>query len=368
MDIVLLDNEKKRAWNDFCLESDDAWFWHTADWMDYVIHYRPEYKPSQMSFFVKEDNKFIAACPLVSEEHDGIKEFSFSGFGSPVPALLNGLPARGRKKTQDFIFEYIDSQVKSMGIKKASFRFSPLAPGFIGMKLPPANYLLKYGYLDAAFNTQILDISLPIEELKSNVRKGHKSNISNMSGALEVGVFDNASISRQVYDLYCELHHKDAGRVTRPQKTFDLMFDWIKMDKAVLVGAKLKGKEQYAGFAYFMKYKNGAYYGSACSDPDLKELYIAHFILWEAVKWLKQGDTRFLEIGWQYYAPTFHYPATEKECAISKFKRGFGGEQVPQIVAEKYYDAGLFREQYSSKIENYKAFMFNNRRAGLENG
>lgn len=135
------------------------------------------------------------------------------------------------------------------------------------------------------------------------------------------------------------------------------MFDWIKMDKAVLIGAKLKEKNQFVGFAYFMKYKNGAYYGSACSDPDLGGLYIAHFILWEAIEWLKSKNIKFLEIGWQFYGSTFHCSASEKECAISKFKRGFGGEQIPQIVAEKYYDLGLFEMQYLSKIESYKSYL-----------
>jgi hypothetical protein len=362
MEIILLDKTNQGLWDDFCLSSDDAWFWHTTGWMDYVVNYKPEYKPKQLSFLVKEDNKYIAICPVLLEDHDGVKEFSFSGFAMPAPAFLNGLPYRVRKKVQDFVFEYIDSQAKLFEVRKAAFRFSPLAPGSIRAKFPPSNYLLKYGYLDATFNTQIIDLLQPIEELKNNVRNGHTANISKMARVLDIEVFDSGSITRASFDLYCQLHHKDAGRITRPQVTFDLMFDWIKQDKAVLLGAKLKDKDQFVGFAYFMKYKAGAYYGSACSDPDFGQLYIAHFLLWEAVKWLKSKDIKFFELGWQFYGPAFHQDPSEKECAISKFKRGFGGEQVSQIVAEKYYDLEIFQNQYSSRIESYKK-IFNNTQA-----
>ena len=128
MEIILLDKTNEDLWNDFCLGSDNAWFWHTADWMNYVINYKPEYKPRQLSFFVKEDNKFVAICPLMLEEHNGIKEFSFSGFGITAPALLNGLSYKLRKKTQDFIFEYIDCQAKSVGVKKRHLGFLRLPP------------------------------------------------------------------------------------------------------------------------------------------------------------------------------------------------------------------------------------------------
>jgi hypothetical protein len=158
MEIILLDNGNENDWNEFCLKSSDAWFWHTTYWMHYVILYRPEYNPIQMSFFVKEDNKFIAVCPLILENHDSNKEFSFSAFAVPSPAISDEIGNKKQKKVLDFIFEYIDGQAKSQGVKKASFRFSPLADCCLQSKGCPSNYLLKYGYLDATFNTQILDI------------------------------------------------------------------------------------------------------------------------------------------------------------------------------------------------------------------
>lgn len=354
MEIILLDNKNEDDWNEFCQKSSDAWFWHTTYWMNYVVNYRPEYNPTQISFFIKEDNKLIAACPLMLENHDGNKEFSFSAFAIPAPALSDETGSKKQKKVLDFIFDYIDSNAKKLGVKKASFRFSPLADIYAQSKGYPSNYLLRYGYLDATFNTQILDISNDPDLLKSDVRKGHKYDINRASKMLDVHIYDEKSVNPEVFNLYRELHHKDAGRVTRPRITFDMMFDWIKMGKAILVGTTLKGKDQFVGFSHHIVYKNGAYYTSACSDPDYGEMPIAHFILWESIRWLHNSSIKRFEIGWQFYGSEFHYHTSPKEHQISKFKRGFGGEQVSQIVGEKYYDPATFEKEYMKKFENYK--------------
>lgn len=359
MEIILLDNKNENDWNEFCLKSSNSWFWHTTYWMNYVINYRPEYNPIQMSFFVRENNKYIATCPLMLEDHDGIRKFSFSAFAVPSPAMSDEIVNKKQKKVLNFIFEYIDNQVKSLEVKKASFRFSPLADVCVQSKGYPSNYLLKYGYLDATFNTQILDITPDLDQLKSDVRKGHKYDINRASRMLDTYIYDAKTVDRATFDLYCELHYKDAGRVTRPKITFDMMFEWIKMGYAILVGVTLKGKDQFVGFSYHTLYKKGAYYGSACSDPDCGKMPIAHFILWESIRWLRNNGISFFEIGWQFYGSEFHYHTSKKECQISKFKRGFGGKQVPQIVGVKYYDPGFFEKEYMKKMGNYKKYITN---------
>ena len=355
MEVVLLDNKNKHDWNDFCLNSSDAWFWHTTYSMKYVINYRPEDNPVQMSFFVRENNKYIAVCPLILENQDGINKFSCSAFAVPAPAVSDEIGNKKKKKVLDFIFEYIDSQAQLLGVKKASFRFSPLADVCVQSKGYPSNYLLKYGYLDATFNTQILDITPAPDQLKSDLRKGHKYDINRASRMLDAYIYDAKSIDRATFDLYCKLHHTDAGRVTRPQITFDMLYDWIKMGYAILVGVTLKGKDQFVGFSYHSVYKQGAVYGSACSDPDCGKMPIAHFILWESIRWLHNNGIRFFEIGWQFYGSEFHYRTSRKEYQISKFKRGFGGKQMPQIVGEKFYDPDFFEKEYMKKIKKYKA-------------
>ncbi len=354
MEIISFNDTERNLWDNFCLESDDAWFWHTIDWMNYVLEYEPDYRPQQLSFFIKNDNKIVAICPLILETHGNIKKFGFSGFAGPMPALANGLTVKMKDKIYDFIFKHIDEQANCLGVSRTVFRYSPLAKSFTIPNFAQNNHLLKYGYIDISFSTQILNLSMSYKDLKCEVRKGHKYDISRASRLLDIEIFDKDTINREIYNKYCQLHHKDAGRITRPQSTFDMMFDWIKSGCAVLIGARLKEDNSFVGFSYLINYKDASYYTSACKDPVYEDMPIAHFILWEAIKWLKENNFKYFELGWQLYGPMINHKVTDKEYNISKFKRGFGGMPVTQIIAEKYYDKEYFEREYFTRINKYK--------------
>jgi len=357
MEIIKLTDENKNQWDEFCNKSPDSWFWHTIEWMDYTLNYRPDLEPKQMSFFVKENNQIVAICLLMIENYKDRIEFSFGGFAIPAPVFSEGLLPKIKKNTQNTIFEYIDAQAEELCVKKVSFRFSPLAPGFLKQDLPAVNYLAKYGYLDKSFETQIVDLSLPLDVLKNNVRKGHKYDINRSSKVLDVEIVYGETADFNIFKQYREMHGKDAGKYKRAQITYDKMFEWIKKGQAVLLGAKTKESSRFVGFVYFIVYKNGVYYASASKKNDMIDVPVAHFVLWEAVKWAKEKHLKYFEFGWQFYRPSFHYNTSKKELDISIFKRGFGGEPVPQIVSEKYYDAEFFEKEYRTRLENYKSYL-----------
>jgi hypothetical protein len=54
--------------------------------------------------------------------------------------------------------------------------------------------------------------------------------------------------------------------------------------------------------------------------------------MWETVRWLKSQGFYKYELGAQYRGVLPYDESTEKERAISLFKRGFGGKEVPLIV------------------------------------
>ena len=88
-------------------------------------------------------------------------------------------------------------------------------------------------------------------------------------------VFDQTNITEAFFEAYRLLHHKAAGRVTRPLSTFRMMFEWIQRGLAVLSCAMLN--EKPVGFALSSVYKDGAYYSSGCEDPEFNLLNSARF-------------------------------------------------------------------------------------------
>lgn len=351
MEVEMLKKEQYEAWDRFCLLSDQAWFWHTTSWLIYQLNYSEKNNPRSFSFLIKENNRIIAICPLILETIAGHHEFSCgSGFG-PTPACANDLSKRNKEKILKFIFSQIDSLAKENQVKRIRMKFSVLDKSSIEGKNFQFNYLMKYGFLDATINTQIINLVKPIKELKSEVRHGHDADINRADKILTAHIFDKKNISEEIFNCYVELHHLAAGRTTRPKLTFDIMFNLIKSGNAFLAG--VKKDDLFIGFSYFFVYKGNVYYGSSCNHPGHRDLPIAHYLQWRAIEYMNKEGYSIYEIGWQSFSQTLSDFPSEKEINIAKFKRGFGGETAPLFRGEKYYDKNYFLSVYEERIKKY---------------
>ena len=139
----MLKENKYEAWDEFCLASDEAWFWQTADWLNYHLNYRPEINPRSMSFFIKENNKIVAACPLILETVDGRQEFSYGDGYGPTPLCANDLTKKNKEKIIKFIFDQIDYLAKDNQVKRIRMKFPVLDKLSIEDKNWQFNYLMK---------------------------------------------------------------------------------------------------------------------------------------------------------------------------------------------------------------------------------
>jgi hypothetical protein len=167
---------------------------------------------------------------------------------------------------------------------------------------------------------------------------------------LQGRVLDRSNITREAFAEYQRLHQKAAGRVTRPPQTFEMMYEWICEGLAVLACASLDGHE--VGFALVSVYKDGAYYSSGCEDAE-HDLPIGHVLQWAVMRWLKAHGIRYYEIGWQQYGTLLHDFPSQKELAISRFKRGFGGSSVSLFIGEKFYSQTLYMQVARQRMERF---------------
>jgi len=257
MEVIPLSERLYGDWDKFCMQSDDAWFWHTIDWLEYTIHLRPELKSQQKSFMIMNDNILIAICPLILDTiYDNEKNyniFSFDRSYGSLPALKNGLSLKQRDKILKIIFDHIDKTALELNVKSCLLKFSPLTPSYF--KSPHYNFLMKFGFLDTSLNTQILDLSKDLNQIQSEMRKGHRYDIRRGDKVFEVKIFDKSNIKKEIFDQYRILHHKAAGRITRPLSTFEMMYGWILKGNAILCGACYKG--DFVNFALINIYKKG---------------------------------------------------------------------------------------------------------------
>lgn len=134
-------------------------------------------------------------------------------------------------------------------------------------------------------------------------------------------------------------------------ESFDVMYQWVKSGLAILAGAKYQ--DRWVGFIHTNIYKDGAYSGSSANDPEYRHFPISHTIQWAIIQWLGNNGIQRYELGVQQYSPQLHDIPSEKDKAISYFKRGFGGEVVPFYRREKYDSVGFYRTVWAERIEEY---------------
>lgn len=355
--MVTLQPDQYGSWKQFCLASDDAWFWHTSDWLEYTLAYRPERSPQSLSFACVLEGRIVAICPLILETdpQNGVRQLTYGGEATPAPAFANHVTPRHFKTIASAVFEYIDCLAKQHDVKWALFHASPGASALWKNTAPRLYPMTRFGYLDSSLATQVIDLTQDESCLLKNMRKGHLAAIKQAEKLLRGEVLDTTSITDPCFEQYRLLHAKAAGRVTRPLATFQMMLEWIKKGAAILSRASLDGKA--VGFALISIYKGSAYYSSGCEDPEFNHYPIGQFLQWKAMLWMKQHQVRHYEIGLQHFASVPNAMTTEKDKNISLFKRGFGGITVPLWQGEKFYDAEYCRQVLGERVVRFAKTM-----------
>lgn len=353
MEIKKLTSKEYIEWNNFCLNSDNAWFWHTTSWLEYILNFELKREATNFSFFVSEGKTIKAIVPLIREKNKfnekDIWEFSYQNAAIPAPSFDIRLAGTERLSIEKMVFEEIDRLAKNNNIGRSRFWLSPLARGF--MKVPLSrNFPMEYGYTDISLNSLLIDLRKDEKELWRELRRNHRRNIEE-GKKFKIEIYTKENIRDDIFYSYKTTHCKAAGRQTRSDKTFEMMLEWIKKGQAFLATAESEGK--LIGFEHYIIYKNNVYGASAANDPDFAHLPIRHILEWEAILWMKKQGFDFYEIGLQQYGPLPYDCPSDKQINISHFKRGYGGFVVPLFISEKFYDKDYEQVTWQARIKEF---------------
>ena len=362
-----LTKSNSKEWDDFCEKSPSAWFWHTSNFIDYILHYQPQRNTRDLSFFVRSGDGLIKAIvPLTIEdcEFDGKKasEFLFGGQPLPLPVfsedLYTEVNREKREKLLMFILSEIDNLAKIHKVARITLRNCVLASA-AAENSKQFNSLFNFGFINISLKTQVIDLKKSEDELSVDLRRNHTRNIKKGNEHdFKLVVYTSENINHEVFLAYKTTHKKAAGRQTRPDYTFDLMYEWITKDRAFL--AVVLMKEKQIGFEYYSVYKNRAVGFSAANDPAYEHLPIRHFLEWNAMIWMKKQGIEIYEIGLQQYGPLLYDIPDEKLLTISHFKKGFGGFATELLIGEKFYDREYFLHIYNERIKKYAKAIWQN--------
>jgi len=331
-------------WSNFVTINKSGWR-YLPGWINYQKLYSKKNLKTDFSFVVVKSKKTLAICPLFLESYSGIKVFTYSKGYQNGPIISNEISEKQRTKVEKICFKIIDNLVQTLEVSKCMIQLDPLQSHY------KYNALNKYGYFDASIQTCVIDLNLEKNKLWSNIRKSYKAIINNGLDHYDIVVSDRKNPDFEMHECYRKLHHKTAGRVTRPIETFQQQFEDLKRDNAMLIGLRDSGK--FIAFSYFLHDNKTAYYGSSSDDPDYNSSIIPleHCIIWSAISYYKKRGFCCLDLGLQQFSQQIFDQPTEKDISISFFKRGFGGNILPFYRGVKYFDRNIMIKELGNHIQ-----------------
>ena len=177
--------------------------------------------------------------------------------------------------------------------------------------------------------------------------KGHKSAINKAKKYLACRISSGDEAEIEAFRRY---YLDVARKETRPRYTFELLGEWIKQGFGLLLEARFEGVT--AGYVYVLYWGNRAYYFMSASPEKYRPYNTTHFLQSKAFEILRERGVIHYELGEQFY-DSLHYQPTQKECSISKFKRGFGGTIVVKPSCEYFLDQQYMIDVYADRIYKY---------------
>jgi Acetyltransferase (GNAT) domain len=163
----------------------------------------------------------------------------------------------------------------------------------------------------------VADLSLSEKELLADVRKSAKSLLNWGRRALALRYCNVASSDREAFDAYRRLHREVAGKVTRSEHSWEVMFDTVRTGRGELtlatLDADLVGGTLVVDGIHSSYYASGAYRRSHFDRP------LGHWPLMDAILRAKARGMRWFEVG-EILVPG---DGTNKERAIGFFKKAF---------------------------------------------
>ncbi len=286
--------------------------------VEYSKEYASGSKFEDVSFIAEENGAPLMGLRIAVREHpDGRREIS--GFGRHLVFVEGKIPdAPQRDGAAGMVREELQKILQAHeGAPAFYFELRPTLS-------PVGRLLLDAGGTATARFTQLIDLSAPETQLRSQIRKSYKSLLNWGSKNLALRLLDHSNVTPEAMEQFRQLHIEVAGRETRSKQSWDMQLEMIRQQEAFMVLGELEGRLVTAGlFLHSAKY---CLYGVSASKRELFEKPLGHIILWTAILQAKKIGCHYFELGEQLFPRQGATPPTAKELNISGFKKGFGGE------------------------------------------
>ena len=312
-----------------------AWHAFFKDYPQYHFYYQlpiiEYYKllsrdVNDQSFILLDSDNPIAICVLIFENVNGTMQASMSnGSYLPTPLFHKELSEKQLRSLEEFLLEEIKDRLAKFKVNRLFVKYDVLS---VGIEQLEDQMFSRLGGLDVSSYHHIIDLELPDEVIWEQFRHSSKSIINRGLKTYEFKVYDKSNYTDTIGVRHRLLHHKTAGRITRPILTFEKMYSWVEEGCGLMFEQLLN--DQVVQMIFVALGKKTAVGASAADDPDIDIVVpMTHSMNYFIFQETKRRGIRYYDLGETAFRSNMFSLFTEKELKINYFKRGFSTRSYP---------------------------------------
>ena len=366
LETVSIDDVSGDQWNEWVQSLQESNVNHLSELLGLYDAFK-ETDERRLSFAIFDGSGQLAAiCPFSVHrtriaERD-IIEATFSGAPLALPAIRYST-ATARRRLAREVYSLIDARCEAEGVQRIVFRRPGVVLGTV-TDSRPINVLeiLDFGYLCHAQSSVCIDLRKSDEELeslltrkkRSSVRKTERLGVITRVFRGGEGAPTDEEMICECFDQYRHAHFVSAGRKTRPDKTWEMMLQWLLDGKATLYSAYLG--DLPISFLFCSEFAGIATAGSQANVDEYERSHSPrHLLEWRAILDYSARGFAFYDMGTRFGPPSmFHLPSV-KEVTISDFKERYGGDLWPEYTFERFYDLELQDSVFAERYQKLRA-------------
>ncbi len=320
-----------RIWDDFCLNSKDAWLWHTSHSIVAKTFWENHFN---YSFFVIDEsnkNKIVAIFPIFLIRRRKIVDYSsFDSLGGP--AFCNSLNGKKFYKLIKFINKYLIYLLKSHNVNQLEILKSTLADSIINQSKIIPNPLGLFISNDLSSFTWIKNLK---KESNKKIFRSFDYNTRNLiqksEKTLKFSEVKKKEISKTL-DIFYLLHLEMAQRKKiKPKKKAYFEYIFFKFPEKKRKIFVVRNQSKIISISIFGIFKNNAIYWINASSNNALKIGGNHFLMWESLKYFKKMRFQFFEFGEGFFENNTNHELLN----LNHFKKSFGGEKYPLFRGKK---------------------------------
>jgi len=242
-------------------------------------------------------------------------------------------------------FDYIDTIAKQHELSKIEF-FIDFCYAVHGEW--KYNYLRDYGFIDCTTNNYVFHINNNADNMFQKFNNSSRNILRKTlrNNSCKTIIYDDTNINLEVFNKYKELHIICAGRQTRDDDTFLVMFKLIEKRSAILL--EFNYEQKAVGYLVVFLSHPYAYMWSTSNLPEYEhKLPIYRMLVWKTIEYCL--EYKLINFGFpagESLVDGFNSYMNEKQIEISKYKSFMGAIRVPNFRGVKYYDEDLFNHDF----------------------